>query len=112
MPYVGHINTAHFFFIVFIKFKFATHLWNSLQKKKKKKKKKNAYSNILKILQPKKANFLIKNSDIFNISAQKIDCWNPLEPPRQGGSNEYSQSMFFSKIRKIMCTAVNPNFTI
>ena len=37
-------------------------------------KKKHAYSNILKILQPKKENFQIKNSDIFHISDQNIDC--------------------------------------
>ena len=30
-----------------------------------------------------------KNSDIFNISAQNIDCGYSLEPPRRGGSNEY-----------------------
>ena len=35
---------------------------------------KHAYSNILKILPPKKENFQIKNSDIFHILAQKIDC--------------------------------------
>ena len=31
---------------------------------------------------------------IFLISAQNIDCGYSLEPPRRGGSNEYSQSMF------------------
>ena len=31
---------------------------------------------------------------IFRISAQNIDCGYSLEPPRRGGSNEYSQSMF------------------
>ena len=31
---------------------------------------------------------------IFLISAQNIDCGYLLEPPWQGGSNEYSQSMF------------------
>ena len=31
---------------------------------------------------------------IFIISAQNIDCGYSLEPPRRGGSNEYSQSMF------------------
>ena len=31
---------------------------------------------------------------IFVISAQNIDCGYSLEPPRQGGSNEYPQSMF------------------
>ena len=43
---------------------------------------KHAYSNILKILQPKTENFQIKNSDIFHISAQNIDCGYSLEPPR------------------------------
>ena len=57
-----------------------------------------AYSNILKILQPKKGNFQIKESDIFLISAQKN---------RQGGSNEYPH--VFSKLRKIMYTPVNPS---
>ena len=55
---------------------------------------KHTYSNILKILPPKNENFLIKNSDIFHISAQNIDCGYSLEPPRRGGSNEYPQSMF------------------
>ena len=50
---------------------------------------KHAYSNILKILQPpKKGKFSDKNSDIFHIPAQNIDCYS-LEPPRRGGSNEY-----------------------
>ena len=31
---------------------------------------------------------------IFCISAQNIDCGYSLEPPRQGGSNEYPQPMF------------------
>ena len=55
---------------------------------------KHAYSSILKILPPKNENFQIKNPDIFHISAQNIDCGHSLEPPRQGGSNEYPQSMF------------------
>ena len=54
---------------------------------------KHAYSYILKILPPKNENFL-KNSDIFHISAQNIDCGYSLEPPRRGGSNGYPQSMF------------------
>ena len=80
---------------------------------------KHAYSNILKILPPKNENFMIKNSDIFIISAQKqivhknIDCGYSLESPRRGGSNEYPQSMFFcAEIWKIMYTPVNPSFTI
>ena len=55
---------------------------------------KQAYSNILKILPPKNENFQIKNSDIFLISAQNIDCEYSLEPHRRDGSNEYPQSMF------------------
>ena len=41
-----------------------------------------------------------KNSDIFHISAQNLDCGNSLEPPRRGGSNEYPQSMFLSRNKK------------
>ena len=51
---------------------------------------KHAYSNILKILPIKNENFQIKNSDIFLISAQNIDCGYPLEPPRRGSFNEYT----------------------
>ena len=42
-----------------------------------------------------------KNCDIFHISAQNINCWYSLEPPRRGGSNEYPQSWFWAEIRKI-----------
>ena len=42
----------------------------------------------------------MKNSDIFQISAQNIDCGYSLEPPRWGGSTEYPQSMFFSRNKK------------
>ena len=56
---------------------------------------KHTYSNELKILQPKKGKFSNKNSDIFHIPAQNIDCGYSLEPPRRGGPNEYTQSMFF-----------------
>ena len=60
---------------------------------------KHAYSNILKILQPKKGIFFYKKkkSEIFHISVQNIDCVYSLEPPRRGGSNEYPQSMFLSR---------------
>ena len=52
----------------------------------------HAYSNILRILPPKKnENYQMKNSDIFHIPAQNIDCGYSLEPPRRGGSNEYPQ---------------------
>ena len=73
---------------------------------------KHAYSNILKILPPKHENFQIKNSDIFHFSAQNIDCGYSLEPPQRGGTNEYPQSMFLNRNKKIMCTPVNPSFTI
>ena len=58
--------------------------------------------------------FSDKNSDIFHISAQNIQCklWALVEPPHQGGSNEYPKSMFSAEIKKIMCTPVNPSFTI
>ena len=48
---------------------------------------KHAYSNIIKILQPKN-NFQIKNSDFFHTPAQTIDCGYSFEPPRRSGSNE------------------------
>ena len=73
---------------------------------------KQAYPNILKILPPKNWKFSDKNSDIFHISAQIIDCGYSLEPPRRGGSNEYPQSMFWAEIRKIRYTPVNPIYYI
>ena len=51
----------------------------------------------------------IKN-DIFNIFAQNIDCGYTLEPPRRGGTNEYPQSMFGSKIIKIRIPLQTPVF--
>ena len=42
----------------------------------------------------KKGKFSDKKSYIFLFSAQNIDSWYSLEPPRRGGSNEYQQSMF------------------
>ena len=65
-----------------------------------------------KFYHKKMAIFQIKNSNIFHISAQNIDCGYSLEPPRRGGSNEYPQSMFLSRNNKIMYTPVNPSFTI
>ena len=65
----------------------------------------------MEIFNSKKENFQIKNSDIFHIPAQNIDFGYLLEPPWQGGSNEYPQSMFFSKIRKIIYIPVNPSLT-
>ena len=41
--------------------------------------------------------FRIKNTDIFQDSAQNIDCDYSLEPPRRGGSNEYHNLCFEQK---------------
>ena len=57
-------------------------------------------------------NFQWKNSDVFNIYAQNIDCGYTLEPPQRGGSNEYPQSMFWIKNKKNRYTPANPIFTI
>ena len=60
------------------------------------------YSNILRILPAKtKWTFQMKNSSRFHISARNIDC-GYLEPPQQGGSNEYPQPMFWAEIWKLM----------
>ena len=56
--------------------------------------------------------FSDKNSDSFHIYAQNIDYVYSLEPPRQGGSNEYPLSMFWSRNKKLLYTPVNPSFTI
>ena len=50
-----------------------------------------------KVHHKKNWEFSDKNSDIFHISAQNIDCGYSLEPPRRGGSNEYPQSVFEQK---------------
>ena len=60
----------------------------------------------------KKWKFSDKNSDIFHISAQNIDCGYSLEQPRRGGSNVYPQYMFLSRNKKIIYTPVNPSFTV
>ena len=55
---------------------------------------KQAYLNILNILPPKTESYQEKNSDVFHISDQNIDCGYSLEPPRRGGSNEYHNLCF------------------
>ena len=45
-------------------------------------------------------NFKKKSFDIFLIFAQNIDCGYTLESPRRGDSNEYPQSMLWSKNKK------------
>ena len=71
---------------------------------------KHAYSNILKITLPKTESFQIKKSDIFHISAQNIDCWYSLEPPRRGGSNEYPQTMCLCRNKKNNVYPCKPQF--
>ena len=54
--------------------------------------------------------FRQKTLDNFLISAQNIDCGYSLEPPRQGGSNEYPQSMFLSRNKKNNVYPCKPQF--
>ena len=56
--------------------------------------------------------FQLKKIDIFLIFAQNIDCGYTLEPPWRGGSNEYQQSMFWSKNKKNGYTPAYPSFAI
>ena len=70
---------------------------------------KPAYSNTLRILPPKMKTFRWKIG-IFHISVQNIDCGYLLEPPRRGGSNEYPQSMFLSRNKKITAYPCKPQF--
>ena len=72
---------------------------------------KHAYSNILKISPPKAESFQKKTNLLFlYISAQNIDCGYLLEPPCRGGSNEYPQSMFLSRSKKINVYPCKPQF--
>ena len=64
----------------------------------------------LEIFTAKNWNFLDKNSDIFHISAQNIDCGYSLESPRRGGSNEYPQSMILSRNKKNNVYPCKPQF--
>ena len=66
-------------------------------------------------LTTKKWNFLDKNSDIFHISAQNIDCGYSLEPPHRLTEAVLTSThnlCFWAEISKIMYTPVNPSFTI
>ena len=60
----------------------------------------------------KNENFQWKFLDIFLIFAQNIDFGYTLEPPRRGGSNEYPQTMFWSKNKKNRYTTAYPSFAI
>ena len=68
------------------------------------------YTKIFKVV--KNEDFQQKFFDIFLIIAQNIDCGYTLEPPRRGGSNEYPQSMFWSKNKKNRHTPAYPSFSI
>ena len=70
---------------------------------------KHAYSNIMKILQPKMEIFQIKNPNIFHISVQNIDCGYSLEPTL-GGSNDYPHFMFLSRNKKNSVYPCKPQF--
>ena len=56
--------------------------------------------------------FQLQNIDIFLIFAQNIDCGYTLETHWRGGSNEYPQSMFWSKNKKNRNTPAYPSFAI
>ena len=60
----------------------------------------------------KNLKFHQKIFDINLIFAQNIDCGYTLEPPRRGGSNEYPQSMFWSKNKENRFAPAYPRFTI
>ena len=68
---------------------------------------KHAYSNRLKTWK-----FSDKNSDIFHIYDQNIDCGYSLEPPRRGVLTSIHNLCFWAEIIKIMYTPVNPSFTV
>ena len=68
------------------------------------------YTEIFKVV--KNEDLQQKLFDIFLIFAQNIDCGYMLDPPWRDGSNEYPQSMFWSKNKKNRYTPANPSFTI
>ena len=70
------------------------------------------YTKIVKVVKNENFQSLWKLFDIFLIFAQNIDCGFTLEPPRPGGSNEYPQSMFWSKNKKNRYTPAYPSFAI
>ena len=58
----------------------------------------------------KKRKISDKNSDIFHIYAQNIDCGYSLELPHWGNSNRYPQSMFLSRNKKNNVYPFKPQF--
>ena len=63
-----------------------------------------------KFYNQKRKKIRIKNSEIFHISAQKIDCGYSLEPPPWGSSNKYPHSMFLSRNKKNNVYPCKPQF--
>ena len=54
--------------------------------------------------------FSDKNSGIFHISAQNIDCGYSLELPHRGNSNEHPQAIFSSRNKKNNVYPCKPQF--
>ena len=68
------------------------------------------YTEIFSVV--KNENFIRKKIGIFLTFAQNIDCGYTLEPARRGDSNEYPQSLFWSKNKKNMYTPAYPSLAI
>ena len=66
------------------------------------------YTEIFKVVKMK--TFGRKFFIFFLIFAQNIDCGLKLEPPLRGGSDEYPQSMFWSKNKKKLVYPCKPHF--
>ena len=83
-------NILKYSFILFFRenWTFTFHLNQLLPKQFRCTLQKHAYSNTLKILPPKNESFQIKNSDIFHVSVQNIDCGYLLELPHRCSSND------------------------
>ena len=71
---------------------------------------KNTPIQIYKNFTAKTWKFSDKNSDMFQISAQNIDCGYSLELSQQGSSNEYPRSMFLSRNEKVNVYPCKPQF--
>ena len=52
----------------------------------------------------------VARGPLVHISAQILDCGYSLEPPQRGGSNEYPQSMFLSRNKKVNVYPCKPQF--
>ena len=68
--------------------------------------------NILRFFSAVKIENFSRKVLIFFLFLFKTDCGYTLEPPRRGGSNEYPQSMFWSKNKKNRYSPAYPSFAI